>query len=360
MLKRIKLTNFKCFQTLDLDLKPLNVLMGLNGMGKSTLIQSLLLLRQSYQETDLNQLKLNGSLVSLGNGSDILFERADRDCIEFELYEDSGSLSLKYDYNSSSDRLNGISEIIGEFGLFSNHMSFLSAYRIKPQDLYHIADEKRLAERDFGEDGEFALHYLNLHGGAPVENDRVVMSSAEDYTLFEQTKAWLALIAPGIIPQIQINQSLRNLELKYVFREGEDKTNAYRSTNVGFGITYVLPVIVTLLSAKPGELLLVENPEAHIHPAGQSQLGRLISLAASGGVQIIVETHSDHIVNGIRLAVKEGRISSEAASILYFGKDPDNHYLRSVRNLNIDSRGKINEWPEGFLDEWDNALIKLL
>lgn len=92
MIKELEIKNFKCFESLKLDLKPLNVLMGLNGMGKSTVIQSLLLLRQSYQDNGLSDLKLNGSYVMLGNGSDILSEQSENEEIEFCIKEDDGYL----------------------------------------------------------------------------------------------------------------------------------------------------------------------------------------------------------------------------------------------------------------------------
>lgn len=340
----------------------MNVLMGLNGMGKSTLIQSLLLLRQSYEETGLDQLKLNGSYVDLGNGNDVLYERAEEDIIGFLIEEDDSTEELKYAYAADSDRLEGLTEFRQKHDttLLNGHMTFLSAYRIKPQVRYCLADEKDIAERYFGQDGEFAVHYLKLFGSTPVKNRKVIISSAEDDSLYQQTKSWLGLVAPGIIPQITVNTNLRNVELRYAYREGEEITNDYRSTNVGFGITYVLPVIVSLLTAEPGELILIENPEAHIHPAGQSHLGRLLSLAASGGVQVLVETHSDHIMNGIRRAVKSGKLSNNDAGVFYFWKNDEEYYQRQVKELVIDKNGKINKWPEGFLDEWDNALLELL
>ncbi len=79
-------------------------------------------------------------------------------------------------------------------------------------------------------------------------------------------------------------------------------TGRFRPTNVGFGISYALPVVTALLAAQPGELIIIENPESHIHPRGQAGLGKLIAKTAMNDVQLIVETHSDHIVNGIRIS----------------------------------------------------------
>lgn len=365
MIKELKIKNFKCFESLKLDLKPLNVLMGLNGMGKSTVIQSLLLLRQSYQENGLSDLKLNGSYVTLGNGKDVLSERSENEKIEFYVKEAEGHLWVCSDYISDSDLLpnssleNAFSKGMSS-ALLNDRFLYLSAYRIEPRVLYHIADEKELQRRDFGNNGELAIHYLNVYGSKNIENDCVIYNSLEDRSLNEQVKSWLSLIAPGILPQVSVNQGLRNAELRYAFREGSERTNAYKSVNVGFGITYVLPVIIALLTSKPGDLLLLENPEAHIHPAGQRWLGELIALACAGGVQIMVETHSDHIMNGIRLAVKKKKIYPDKAGIFFFYKDEEDGYKHKVILPSIDQDGRIDVWPEGFLDEWDNALLDLM
>lgn len=365
MIDELEINNFKCFESLKLKLKPLNVLMGLNGMGKSTVIQSLLLLRQSYQENGLLGLKLNGKYVMLGNGSDVLSERAEEERIEFYIKEEAGSLITHYTYIPESDLLPNCQL---ENEIFENEKSvllgdrflYLSAYRIEPRALYRIADEKELQKREFGNNGELAVYYLSVCGSQSVENDCVIYNSMEDRSLSEQVRCWLSLISPGILPQIFVNPTLRNAELRFGFREGTEKTNAYKNVNVGFGITYVLPVIIALLTAKPGDLLLLENPEAHIHPAGQRWLGELIALASSGGVQVIVETHSDHVINGIRLAVKKKKISSDKAGIFFFYKDEKSDYRHKVISPAIDQNGKIDIWPKGFLDEWDNALLGLL
>lgn len=365
MIKEMEIKNFKCFESLKLDLKPLNVLMGLNGMGKSTVIQSLLLLRQSYQDNGLSDLKLNGSYVMLGNGSDILSEQSENEEIEFCIKEDDGYLHVCSDYIPDSDLLPN-SRLDNQFLkdkssiVFNDRFLYLSAYRIEPRALYHIADEKELQRRDFGNNGELAIHYLNVFGPKNIDNDCVIYNSVEDRSLHEQVRCWLSLIAPGILPQVSVNQGLRNAELKYAFREGSERTNAYKSVNVGFGITYVLPVIIALLTSKSGDLLLLENPEAHIHPAGQRWLGELIALACAGGVQIMVETHSDHVINGIRLAVKKNKIHPESTGIFFFYKDEKEDYKHKVILPTIDRDGRIDIWPEGFLDEWDNALLDLL
>ena len=114
------------------------------------------------------------------------------------------------------------------------------------------------------------------------------------------------------------------------------------------------------LTPQKGDIVILENPEAHIHPAGQRKLGELIAQVGQSGVQIIVETHSDHIMNGIRVAVKKQIVEKEKTNFVYFYKDSEDNYSHKCILPQIDKNGKFNKWPEGFFDEWDNSLIDLL
>ena len=149
------------------------------------------------------------------------------------------------------------------------------------------------------------------------------------------------------------------MSLQYSFVKGNQVSNRYRATNVGFGITYVLPIIVAVLSSAPGSLLLIENPEAHLHPRGQARMGELLALAASCGIQVVIETHSDHVLNGIRLSVHGGNLSPEMVQLHFFQRrQQDGQSL--VTSPRIDRNGRIDQWPDGFFDEWDKSLETLL
>lgn len=362
MLKEVTLKNFKCFEKVTLPMKNVNVLTGINGMGKSTIIQSILLLRQSYQkESGMKGLYLNGKYVSLGNGQDVLYEKADDDEIEIAFQTSTSKYYNKYQYDPDSDFLSLIESQGDECKeIFGNRFSYLSAFRIEPQDLYHISNEEELAKREFGNNGEFAIQFLHKYGLESVKNRAVVIEDKLGDSLSNQVRVWMDKISPGVSPQVTVNIQLRSSEVRFEYIEGRNKTNSYKGVNVGFGITYVLPIVVALISAEMGDTVIIENPEAHIHPAGQRKLGELIALAGAGGVQIIVETHSDHILNGIRLSVKKGKISPDKVELMYFDKNRENDYRHEVVFPKIDVNGRIDQWPDGFFDEWDNALLELL
>ena len=129
----------------------------------------------------------------------------------------------------------------------------------------------------------------------------------------------------------------------------------------------ITSLLIMVLTAQPGDCIVLENPEAHIHPRGQAEFGKLMSLAASAGIQIIVETHSDHIVNGVRVAIKNGIIDRHFAVIQFFNRVNHQHPEQGifeqysvVRKIEIDSRGELSEYPDDFLDEWDRQLRHLI
>lgn len=365
MIKGLVLKNFKCFDEMSLKFSNVNVLTGLNGMGKSTVMQSLLLLGQSQKSIMAEHvLSLKGQYVDLGVGQDILFEKAEKDEIGICIQTEDTEEQYLFSYQPETDVLplknmknaaNGTQPVA-----WANRLYYLSAYRIEPQFLYRIENDKEVSERYFAKNGEFAIQYLKLHGGDDVINNAVLNGNKDKKTIADQVKVWLDMISPGVSPVISINMSSRTAELRYEYIEGREKTNSYKSVNVGFGITYVLPVVVALVSAKPGDIVLLENPEAHIHPKGQRMLGELLAAAGAGGVQVIVETHSDHVLNGIRVAVKKRRLDSEKTGFFYFYKDINDSYKHKVICPVLDENGRLNEWPEGFFDEWDNALLELL
>ena len=139
----------------------------------------------------------------------------------------------------------------------------------------------------------------------------------------------------------------------------DQRSEFQRPQNVGFGLTQLFPILVALLSADEGDLLLIENPEVHLHPKAQQAIGYLLGVAASSGVQVILETHSDHVLNGVRVAVKRGQLSPGDTAVHFFAPDPDSGPA-APRSPLLNADGKLSEWPEGFFDQFDAALAELL
>jgi len=367
MIQSIELINFKCFKQQVVILKPLTLLAGLNSSGKSTIIQALILLRQSYLENLLPNvgLTLNGKLAELGTAKDVLFEEADTDEIAFELNDDlPANLKLRFAYREESDVLavNGC-EHTGEIwrtSLFRDEFRYLRAERIGPRTSFGMSDYEVRHHRQLGSSGEFAAHFLSLFGSETVELQGLRHPIASSNTLQSQVEAWMTEISPGVRLNVKRYSEMDLMTFNVTYSLGQQVASSqYRPTNVGFGITYALPIVVSVLSAHPGSLVIVENPEAHLHPRGQLKMGDLLARASAAGIQILLETHSDHVLNGIRLAV-QGQKADPSKVVLYHSKWEAGGSSPSLTLLNIDENGRLSQWPEGFFDEIERSLDQLL
>ena len=478
MMRRIGLNNFKCFERLDLPCAPLNLLCGLNGMGKSSVIQALLVLRQSFASGELQagRLVLGGELVDLGAGSDVLFEDAEGDVIRFVLKSEQekkprepgvcpvtgrstqrifapgadataksilnrllsgemkeGDLSnerMAQDYPEldvaafrralSRARDLGVSHVqkpseyfglmggsyrFGQpgvdrsgtseyFGLvdvswtgtfrysragdqltavesaateknppaawrappFVGVLHYVQAERVGPRKFYPLS-EMAARRGELGAHGELAWNYLNDPQNDQLSADDPRRADAPGHRLVDVVDHWLQDVSPGAHLQLEAVLAADSVLAGFAFdRPGDTQSRRHRATNVGFGLSYVLPVVLALL-APPGALCLIENPEAHLHPRGQTKLAELAVRAATAGVQVFVETHSDHFVDGVRIAVRDGLVPADDAAIHYFERQEGRAVVSSP---SVDADGRLSHWPAGFFDQHDENLAKLL
>lgn len=365
MIHQIKIKNFKSLKNVSVNSKNLNLLMGLNGMGKSSFIQMLLLLMQS-DKLENRIIDLNGLLVEIGQGKDAFYQFADEDYIEFavklEQFED---FYWKFKYQNDKDKLNaenGYTKLAMEyFRTETKKFQFISADRIGPKDLYDASSVVVSDKKQLGLLGEYAAYYLNVFGSEFEVNPFIRHPKAVTNKLTAQVNAWLNEISPGVSLNTKYVPEVNKVILDYQFDLVQGKTNSFRPKNVGFGISYVLPIVVALLSAEDGKIIVIENPESHIHPRGQAELGKLIAGAAQTGAQLFIETHSDHILNGIRVAVKDESVDKNKVNIMYFDKiNTEKEQYSRITQIQIDKNGELSEYPKNMLDEWSNQLFKLM
>jgi predicted ATPase len=369
MIRFLRLKNFKCFEFQELEFGSLTLLSGLNGMGKSSVLQALLLLRQSYQQELLQKtgLALNGDLVQIGTAQDALFEDAEEEIIGLELERINNTRGKwRFNYNKDADVLDldrqhaSIDEDVFQSSLFKDSFHYLQAERLGPRRFFEMSVYQVQQHRQIGTRGEFAAHLLDTYGAEKIVEASLAYPGTKSLKLRDQVEAWLEEISPGTRIHIDQHKAMDLVNLEYSFVTGKHVSSNFRSTNVGFGLTYTLPVLVALLASGPGSLIMIENPEAHLHPKGQVRIGELISIAANCGIQVIVESHSDHILNGIRLAVYNGKISSDKVKFHYFERKAVDQGMTSIVTPAIDQNGRIDQWPEGFFDVWDKCLEALL
>ena len=371
MLTKIGLTNFKCFQQVTVGCTSLNLLCGLNGMGKSSVIQAMLVLRQSFETGELanGRLVLGGRHADLGMGSDVLFEDADRDELGFTLEsrQTEKNWGLYFAYSRESDLLSVVQASSGnqepyvptdwqDIPPFGGDFVYVNAERVGPRKFYPLSDV--LARRgDLGPRGEHTWNFLSHHKQKTLAADDPRLGASGRRQLLSVVDDWLQEVSPGAHLELETITAADALIAGFTFdRPGDVASRRHRATNVGFGLSYVLPVVVALLS-EAGTLCLIENPESHLHPRGQTKLAELAARSSKAGVQVFVETHSDHFMDGVRIAVRDGIIQAEDATFHFFEREGTRSVITSPE---IDSDGRLSRWPTGFFDQHEMNLVRLL
>jgi predicted ATPase len=366
MIKNINIQNFKSIKKATIELSNLNLFTGVNASGKSTFLQSLLLLRQSYMGGYLARRSTTlflgnrekDSLANLGTFKDVRYENAKKEEAFVIGFNDNENFSLKFSnqlYNSDNRDLTtivGNSEMtfhdLDTIPLFSDNFQYLTADRITPQEDYPRFEGSEL----LGKDGAFTAHFLEKYGNKPIiiKSLKHERTQGNDDTLIGQVNYWMQEISPNIDIQTEENLSTNRIELSYRYRTDNGLyTQDRKPQNVGYGITPTLPILVAILSAKPGDIIIIENPETHIHPRGQAKLIELMALASEACVQLMVETHSDHIVNGLLVAIKKQQIKAENTKVYYFDRNELQQTI--VTDIPIHADSRIRNPPLGFFDQ---------
>lgn len=368
MINYMQIENFKSIKKVTLPLENLNLFFGMNGMGKSSVIQVLLLLRQSFwgnYKSSLDCLYTNGEIIQLGTSKDIFCQNGASDVIRFYVqFSNCIAYDCCYKYEAEkqdSDQLMRIGTEKKEnydVSLFSDQFSYLGAEHIGPRKQYSTENWKRNGVARFGTMGEFIVPFLALEGEKIRIPDDMCLETGKTNRLIDQVSAWMAEISPGIRISAELLPVIEKAKLAISYSGDRLVSDTFLPVNVGFGIPYVLPLVVELLVAGEDSLLLIENPESHLHPKGQTMIAKLISLAANHGCQIICESHSDHVINGVRVAVKNGQINSKKVGVSFFSKNSDQE--TKVDNIYVDEKGNLNDYPSGLLDEWGILMTELI
>lgn len=385
MISNLEITNFKAFAHVDIRLAPYTLLSGLNSSGKSTVLQALALLRQGYMTAPAGEyglieesrsIPLNGDLLELGTGQDVLHEDYIAELgaepeITFRLRSGERRIYVCQVGYSRDDSylpvLHNLAEDLDDehylaeppdFNIFDDGFQYLRADRINPAATYPRSAQPSERGSFLGTRGEYTVDVLRTHVDDPVPDGPLRHPAAARPGLSVQAEAWLSEICPGVNLEAVAIERTDLVRLGFKFRRPDHPISAVRRpTNVGFGLTYVLPIIIACLTAAPGSMILLENPEAHIHPQGQSAMARLTCAAAAVGAQLVVETHSDHILNGVRLAVKRALLAPNDVALHYFRREDEGIKIESPA---IGPDGMLSQWPPGFFDEWDRSLDQLL
>lgn len=368
MINQLNLEYFKCFENIKIDLKNLNILSGENASGKSSLIQAFLILNQTMQTNEWSKkLILNGNNVKLGTVSDVIDKVNGRNIINIALSDEENEIGWTFSgerdqLSMQIDKVYVNNEIFNPPSILHNllpsehnhnnilsslkNMIYIKAERCGPRDFYALIDNE---EKNYTVDGEHSIAIL--FNNLDKEVSSTLRLKTAPPTLFQQVQARMREFFPGFEYSIEPIDKINAVTLG--IRTSED-TDFHKPMNVGFGLTQILPIIISCLTAQPEDLLIIENPEVHLHPKGQALMGEFLAAVANSGVQIIIESHSDHVLNGIRRAVKCKKINNEKVAFYFFNNRNFNE--SQIISPQIDKNGRIDHWPNGFFDQFDKDI----
>lgn len=379
MLKKIEIQGYKCLKNSTLELSNLNLLVGANASGKSSVLQTILLLRQSSETNgEINNLLLQGELFEGGLATDILHPEANRNItINIESTSEKVALNFyheRHEYSQARHLELKQGNVKLPYEITSENLIYLNAERVSPKLFYSIPPEKKGLSGRLGKHGEYTTSYLANEGnakflewemiesftkaimnvdGIDLEHNLTVTEGRLDIVVNEI----LSWIIPGAHFDVEENSAVDTARLQFI-RDNDITKTKVRPTHIGFGLTYLLPVITGALALDRSGILIVENPEAHLHPFSQSRIGVFLAVIANMGRQIFIETHSDHVLNGIRLAVAKKTLDADKVSIFSFERPREGSTARMTK-IHCNANGRLDKWPRGFFDQIENDLAEL-
>lgn len=446
MIDHLRIRGFKSWKAVTTNLGQLTGLFGTNSSGKTSLIQSLLLLKQTVESTDRAQVLNLGdssSFVDLGTFSDVIYNHEASLPLEFEIgwklsstlviddpanknkpllkgdsirfmvkivegkknrlfvekmhYDFGGYRFLmsrtakedRYEYRLTTKNLNTNPDAPIDFKLiravgrkwnlpqpvkfygfpdqvnaYYQNASFLSLLQLKLEelfeDVYYMGPLRDYPRRqyswgganpsDMGRRGEQVVDAMLA---SKVRDKKISRGIGKKrFTVEEYVAYWLEKL--GLIDSFHVKEIVEGLYRVYVKKTATSPEVLI--SDVGFGVSQILPVITLCYYAPKGSTLIVEQPEIHLHPSVQAGLADIfIDAIKIRGLQVIVESHSEYFIKRLQRRIAEGSFENTDAS-LFFCNNSNNK--SNIENLKINIFGAIENWPQNFFgDEFDEVAM---
>lgn len=390
MINELLLDNFKMFgkETRFSGLNRINLLTGVNGRGKSSVLQPLLLFKQTLlRSRSSRQVFLSGSFVDLGNASDVKHVEAsvtkpirigfqekgdyfiytlgvandNNQVLDIQRFERMGGQKVSVEVNDATL----FHDLVPEFGHNGKlippfqDVVYISAERIGPRLSFAPSSDEWIDKR-----GEHTIQMLYERRYDSID-DSIIEGMYDIFQDIEEDELsptvndvlnfWMTkMFGPSAVTVSYIEAA--NIYSLGISTEQKGGKAVFKPTNVGFGYSYALPILIAGLAACKGTILIVENPEAHLHPSAQSMITKFLGLVANCGVQVFIETHSEHVLNALRVMVVQKDMKAQDINVMYFDSKLENYF----ESIAIEENGKMDHWPANFFDQTEKDLNVLL
>ncbi len=338
----LSIKGFKCYKDTAFDLNNITLLTGANSSGKSSIIQALLILHILANDPKKPVAELLNNkeyALELGEVFDILYQQEVKSAT---LSIDDAIISF-----TESSILADEQNLLALSNALPTPLFFLCAERLGPRNEIKKTDQ---TNRYCGCHGEYTAEIIDKNSFTDIDERHTL--DGQKVKLRIALDNWIDLIFPGTNIRIKPNGDY----LQPIIRSTHTSVQS-KASNVGFGISYALPIIVSGLLAKEEEWLVIENPEAHLHAKAQSNMGYFLAQIATAGVRVVVETHSEHIVNGIRrFMITTKQLSPDNSTIYFLPEGEENFPLK----INIDGEGNLSDFPVDFFDQSRQDLLAII
>ena len=407
---KIAVKGFKSIaEECEIAIHPLTILAGANSSGKSSIMQPLLMLKQTLEAPyDPGPLLIDGPNVQFMLAEQFLSKllsgkRSNSFQIRVEVCDVFESHSVTTTF-SKEQRGIEISEMKMESNSSDQSTRRLILYPgMSPEEIKSQVDQHRKLDHchvvkrsrcflDFGdqegetdlwitEDVEYhilgSIHLPGLRGNpertyklastgpwypGTFENYAVSLihewQETRDIRLKTVLDALHTLELTGRVGTEKINDAHIELQVGRLPYDSKIEPDMVNITDVGIGVSQVLPVLVAIIAAEPGQLVYLEQPELHLHPRVQVALAQVLTDSAKRGVRVVAETHSSLLLLGIQTLVAEGKLSPELVKLHWFSRNEDG--VTEVDSVDLDEAGTYGDWPVDFDDVSLNAQSRFL
>ncbi len=386
MLNKLRIKNFKSWKdTGEINMAPITMFFGGNSSGKTSLLQFLLMLKQTAEAGNYSGQVLNfDGIVNLGNFKDVVRDHENKNAIDFVISASQQSFS-RYSCQQISA---SIAEEQKSLVIKNFHVNLPKKDK-KREDLINSEMQERIKSKDekemirskitwtglifdltmfidyIGPLRNFPERHYQWKNNFPSEVGKggeftiqtIIASNLKNGDLEKKIAA--ALKKMGLIESFRVKPISKNRDDYYEVKVKKTKFSAeVLLPDVGFGVSQILPIITALFQSSEGATLILEQPEIHLHPKAQIELADvIIDAVKERKIQAIIESHSEHFLTRIQTRIADETISKEFAK-LYFCKNEKG--FSELEELVVEDSGRIANWPPNFfgnmLEETSNRV----